>query len=366
MQKVVGVNLNGNAYQVEQRGYDSLLAYLDRAQVRLANNPDRAEIIVDLEQAIAEKCNKVLGPHKSVVTAEEIDRVLAEMGPVDSDEPGAESPRDQSTTDASNAKEHPSDATAPRRLYQIRDGAMISGVCNGIAAYIGMDVTLVRIAFVLLAVLTKGVWLLVYAVLAFVIPYAETSEDHAAAHGRPFTAQGLIDQARRNYTDFKTNKDWRRHWRQQRREWRRQWRYGLRQELVNARGYPWGASGGPVAPVLGLAHAGLALLLVLALISLGTTRAVFGYRLPAGIPFWAGFLILIVVYQMLASVLVMPRAVFAYPRPAGVWIAPGITLLWWAIVIASVWYGYHHVPQVHDFIQRLPAAWDAFVHALGS
>jgi len=81
----------------------------------------------------------------------------------------------------------------------------------------------VRIAFVILAVLTKGVWLLVYGVMMF-IPYAKTSEEHAAAHGRPFTAKEVIDQAKRNYEDFRTNKEWRRHWRRQRRHLREQWR----------------------------------------------------------------------------------------------------------------------------------------------
>ena len=38
----------------------------------------------------------------------------------------------------------------------------ISGVCTGLAAYLNVDVTIVRMAFVLLALLTTGVWILVY------------------------------------------------------------------------------------------------------------------------------------------------------------------------------------------------------------
>ena len=87
MRKVLTISLNGNAYQIEEGGYDALQAYLESAQARLHDDPDRAEILADLEQAIAEKCNRFLGPHKSVVSAEEMQQVLTEMGPVNGQPP---------------------------------------------------------------------------------------------------------------------------------------------------------------------------------------------------------------------------------------------------------------------------------------
>ena len=83
MQKVISINLNGNAYQLDESGYDALREYLARAEHELEDNPDRAEIMADLEQAIADKCQKFLGPHKSVVNASEVEQIVAEMGPVD-------------------------------------------------------------------------------------------------------------------------------------------------------------------------------------------------------------------------------------------------------------------------------------------
>jgi phage shock protein PspC (stress-responsive transcriptional regulator) len=168
------INLNGNAYQLDDAAYEALRAYLDRAEAVLKDNPDQAEIVADLEQAIAEKCNKVLGPHKTVVTAAEIEQVLKEMGPVESGTAEAGEVRgDQGAGTNDQAK---SDTGAPKRLYQIREGAMISGVCNGLAAYLGIDVTIVRIIFVVLSVITKGAWIGVYFLAMFVIPYAHTSE----------------------------------------------------------------------------------------------------------------------------------------------------------------------------------------------
>ena len=43
MQRVVSINLNGNAYQVEENGYNALFAYLDATDAQVKDNPDRAQ-----------------------------------------------------------------------------------------------------------------------------------------------------------------------------------------------------------------------------------------------------------------------------------------------------------------------------------
>jgi len=48
---------------------------------------------------------------------------------------------------------------------------MIAGVCAGIAEYLGLDVTLVRVAYVLLSIFSAGFpGLIVYLILMFVMP----------------------------------------------------------------------------------------------------------------------------------------------------------------------------------------------------
>jgi phage shock protein PspC (stress-responsive transcriptional regulator) len=91
----------------------------------------------------------------------------------------------------------------PKRLYQIRAGAMLSGVCAGLAAYLNIDVTIVRILFVVLTVLTGGLWILVYIAMMLVVPFANTGEEHAAAAGTPYNAQEVIDRAKKHYGEFK-------------------------------------------------------------------------------------------------------------------------------------------------------------------
>ena len=67
MNKVITINLGGNSYQLEEAGYDALRAYLETAAARLKDNPDRDEIVLDIERAIAEKFRTLLAGHKNVV-----------------------------------------------------------------------------------------------------------------------------------------------------------------------------------------------------------------------------------------------------------------------------------------------------------
>lgn len=49
---------------------------------------------------------------------------------------------------------------------------MLAGVCGGLAEYLGMDATIVRVIYALL-VLFGGVGILLYIILALLMPKAE-------------------------------------------------------------------------------------------------------------------------------------------------------------------------------------------------
>ena len=139
-------------------------------------------------------------------------RILQEMGPV---EPAlrraGEAPR-------AGAARPPHESAGPKRLYLVREGEMIAGVCNGIAAYFGIDPTIVRLAFVLLLFLSGGLVAIAYLVLMIVLPTAKTAEERAAARGLPFNAQELVEQAKRHYADMKDSHQRWREKRQRRKE----------------------------------------------------------------------------------------------------------------------------------------------------
>jgi phage shock protein C len=63
--------------------------------------------------------------------------------------------------------------TGPRGITALsrpRDDRKIAGVCSGIARYLGIDVTLVRIIIAVLAIWPPGVGLILYIVCWIVMP----------------------------------------------------------------------------------------------------------------------------------------------------------------------------------------------------
>jgi phage shock protein PspC (stress-responsive transcriptional regulator) len=56
-----------------------------------------------------------------------------------------------------------------KRLTRVEDGRVIAGVCAGLARYLGVDPTVVRIIFVLLALFAAG-GVLIYLILWLLMP----------------------------------------------------------------------------------------------------------------------------------------------------------------------------------------------------
>jgi phage shock protein PspC (stress-responsive transcriptional regulator) len=73
----------------------------------------------------------------------------------------------------------------PRRLYRCRHDRILAGVASGMAEYLGLDPTVVRILW-LLSTLFGGLTILLYIILAFVMPLEPVGE--AGAPGAPGAA----------------------------------------------------------------------------------------------------------------------------------------------------------------------------------
>jgi phage shock protein PspC (stress-responsive transcriptional regulator) len=353
MERVVTVNLNGNPYPLEEPAFDALRDYLARAEAALAANPDKAEIIRDLEQAIADKCAAYLSPSKSVISAEEMKRILEEMGPVEAASDEGEAPRAEN-----GAYEAPR-----RRLYRIKDRAVISGVCSGIGAYFDLDPNLIRLLFVLGALFTSGFVILVYIILMFAVPSAHTSEEWAAAHGVPFNAQEIIDRAKREYGRFA--EDTARSWRAENRRWRRRWR-GRGWEVEAGWDVPRAAE--PVGPPVGyverifaglgafvfsIATAALLIAFLLSFFSLLTTGAIMGWVPPIDAPTWLVLVLVCIVYGALSTPLIALRrgsyAALSGRRDAG---GAGDGLVTLAIVAVVAWFAWAYSSDARQLMEQ--------------
>jgi phage shock protein PspC (stress-responsive transcriptional regulator) len=173
MHKVIDISLTGHPepFRVHDDAFELLGKYLERARARLADDPDHAEVIGDLERSIGEKLAARRRDGKAVFDAADVTEVLESIGAVDTDtsEPAA------MTT---------SSARGRRRLYRIREGQEWAGVCTGLAAYAELEVNAVRWVFVGLGLVTVGLFLFVYVVAMFVLPVVATREDYFAALAR--------------------------------------------------------------------------------------------------------------------------------------------------------------------------------------
>lgn len=57
-----------------------------------------------------------------------------------------------------------------RKLVKITTDKKVFGVCSGIARYFGFDTTLVRLVFVVTTFLGVGSPIILYLILAFIMP----------------------------------------------------------------------------------------------------------------------------------------------------------------------------------------------------
>ncbi len=385
MNKVITINLNGNAYQLEEDGYEALRAYLEAAGRRLQGNPDRDEIMADIEQSIADKFRTVLGANKTVVVSKEVQDVIEQMGPVQDDSGGSEEPKPgkaSSSTGASAgaAAASPGPGTA-RKLYRIREGAQVAGVCNGLAAYLGIDVTILRIIFAV-CVLTFGAGILVYIVMMFVIPPANTPEEVAAAHGVPATAEEFIRRAKEGYYGgVKAFGD-----RQAFKEWKWQFKRDMKQARRNMRDHAWkwrhdwnlGWSQTPpphpthyaFGSLLGIASFAISMLCLYAIISLIVTGAVFGtFSLPAGMPLWLGIILVILLFKLIKWPIRIMKYNLYYGGSPGPGAPGGFCCMWssfgWLLLLALfIWIFDHHSLTFHEALHHFAHATNRAVDAV--
>lgn len=384
MNRVITINLNGNAYTLEEQAYDVLRNYLAAAERALAGNPDKEEIIADIEQAVAERCRALLSPHRTVIAEKDMRAIVEAMGPVSAEasDTGAETetPRGSSAENPGTASAGASGA-APKRLYRLRDGAMISGVCAGLGAYFDIDPTLVRIAFAVLAPFF-GVTFLVYLFMLFLIPEAKTVEEKAAAHAGPVRAADFIKRAKagyyegtKNWRDKESRRAWKQKFKSEMREWKRNFRQQMRDQGCAGHGnwvppIPPGNGSFLLYSVVSFLKALLGVCFALALLSFLLTHTVFGIPFPAGVNLFGGVLILILVFVLLSLPLKMlKRSIMHAARGTSFWHYSlyGLFdfLMSLVVMVFALWLANRYIPFAHEILVSLKQAFLEVARGLG-
>lgn len=171
MKKIININLSGRVIPIEDSAYEKLQVYIESLRRYFSKEEDRDEIINDIESRIAELMNEKIRKGASAVTDADIDEIAASMGrpedfaaeeAADTTQSSKQTSEQQTTTRA--------EKRAKGRLYRDTNDKFLGGVCSGIAAYLNIDPSIVRILFAIITFGGFGLGFLAYIILWIVLP----------------------------------------------------------------------------------------------------------------------------------------------------------------------------------------------------
>jgi phage shock protein PspC (stress-responsive transcriptional regulator) len=173
MKKVININFQGRVIPIEEPAYEELRNYTESLRRHFAQEEGRDEIINDIENRIAERFTDHLrNTGAGCITEADLEQVIQSIGrPEDFD-------RDENNTEPGPAGGATSGrfATGPEprgSMYRNSRDRVLGGVCSGLAHYLRIDPTLVRVLFALVTLGGFGTGFLIYIVLWIVVPERE-------------------------------------------------------------------------------------------------------------------------------------------------------------------------------------------------
>lgn len=199
MQKTIDITLNGTRFTLEERAYERLQAYINGLETHFAHNGEKTEILRDIESRIAEQFISNRKGTAEAVTDSEVSAVIQEIGSV-SDLAEFDGERTEENESASASTAGPK-----KTLYRDIDNTVLGGVCSGLAAYVGMDITVMRILVTVLAIFFFPLPIIIYFILWLVVPAARTPIDKMKMRGEPVTV-ATIQTAREGQQSDTTDK----------------------------------------------------------------------------------------------------------------------------------------------------------------
>lgn len=203
MKKVINASVGGRSFALDEDAYNRLNVYFDHFKARLNKDTQSArdEVMSDLEGRIAELFDEGIGGATyRVVDLALVNKVVGQLGmPDGSAEPvegtfnasadaGTETGR--KTGSGPDFSYSGAKGEGKKRLYRDPDAKAIGGVCSGLASFLNIDTTIVRI-ILLLALLLGGSGLIVYIVLWIVVPLANTPAQKCEMRGLEPTAENM-------------------------------------------------------------------------------------------------------------------------------------------------------------------------------
>ena len=195
MNKTVSISLAGFSFMIEEQAYEKLNKYLQALRNSLEKD-EADEVMYDIEIRIAEIFRENLDK-REVVNSDDVEKVIAQLGTPEAIEGQSEENVGQETSQEKTRKE----------LFRDMKRGKIAGVCAGLAQYFGMDISLMRIIWILVFIFTVGfVSVVAYVILWVVLPEAETASDFLKMQGKPINFDSLKEAGQRVSSFYNENK----------------------------------------------------------------------------------------------------------------------------------------------------------------
>ena len=175
MKKVISINFQGRVIPIEESAFEELKKYTESLQRYFAREEGKDEIINDIENRIAELFTERLKNNPvGCITEADIHSIVASIGrPEDFDGDISEQATPGKSKSTAGAGPQVSDVppSEPRgSLYRNENDKVLGGVCSGLAHYLKIDPTVVRMLFALITFGGFGTGVLLYIVLWIVLP----------------------------------------------------------------------------------------------------------------------------------------------------------------------------------------------------
>ncbi|MBB1573879.1 MAG: PspC domain-containing protein [Flavobacteriaceae bacterium] len=195
MNKTISISLAGFSFMIEEHAYEKLNNYLQALRNSLEKD-EADEVMYDIEIRIAEIFRENLDK-REVVNSDDVEKVIAQIGTPEAIEGQSEENAEQEIPQEKTKKE----------LFRDMKRGKIAGVCAGLAQYFGMDISLMRIIWILVFIFTVGfVSVVAYVILWIVLPEAETASDFLKMQGKPINFDSLKEAGQRVSSFYNENK----------------------------------------------------------------------------------------------------------------------------------------------------------------
>ena len=193
MKKTLSVNLNSIVFNIDDDAYEVLSKYLADIEAHLSSNEEKDEIMADIEARIAELFSERLQRNKEVVTINDVHEIIGIMGnPNQFSDDDTDSEESSNSSTSSEKKKKGS-----RRFYRDPENAILGGICGGLVAQFNWwDITIVRIAMVVLTLFLSIIgmgWIIVlsYILTWIIAPKAITASQRLEMQGEDVTVENI-------------------------------------------------------------------------------------------------------------------------------------------------------------------------------